>query len=717
MDGRRRSGGGTAAASDPPAFSSSHHRRSVPVALKRQQHHVGQKQYIAMVSSPTNHTTRAVLPNADESRSSGTGDSGSHENDTFGTLYNPNKSDQQDDYVATARIADPYDVRQSNVEDIQQGPSEDSTDTNMLILQQQREQQGLYGPLDPAGSSAMAGSGEYSISAKPTRGTFAETFSSSGHDDRGGGDGSDDGVTSPSGEMFRGEMFLSLADGQRLPSSPTFGHKRSSGNDEYDSATGHLRQQDTFSSAGEDTHHRFLGTVNSTEDRHTSVHIRGPVDSDDFYHDHNNGEQRQYLDDDDDDQAFTFGSGEDETQFAAPADMHHRHGGEDEEDEVSTYEQDTLDCSQTLNTNTETLHTNLEGVNYIPMNNMSPSTHQQRLLLEYEEGKTVEDGESYTGYDIDHHRNSLTHIGSYLYEDDGQVHYEDGNGVLHQLTTTSGLASGSGEEDGTFVTGADEEEDGNTFQETLTTDFDPASMHSNDYRIVDRDGNKRVISQMMDSYLSDHSSVCSWEEGSFAGGASRTISRVDSADDDADEEEEEEAQTFYDDSCDETSHHSRRHRTEDRTLMGLFKKFRDMNMPDEDEEDDDDDESSYYDDEEDDDDDHEALPGVTPTQSSNMTSNHSRESEGSFSRTGRKKRRSSGVKGKHRRQKTPEIGEMFNRIGSMSIDFLHDAIDQKQQASKSSKKGRRRSKRDRDDPTTRIMDSFQTIFSCGAPSR
>mmetsp|Transcript_19237 Transcript_19237/g.46453 ORF Transcript_19237/g.46453 Transcript_19237/m.46453 type:complete len:716 (-) Transcript_19237:104-2251(-) len=705
MNRRRLGGRSGGAVADPPAAMSSCSRRGSSQFKHR---------FLKPGPSPTNHTTGAVLPgeNLEVSKSERAADF-VEESEEFGTPYNPIDPHSADEAEAEAEkaaaavhLADPYCdsnhhrnsfidlINEDGADMIPKGLSVDSADTQTLIERQKREEQhGLshddIGPLDPAGST--------------------EPISLSQDD------GNDENAFNVDNTM------------EKVTGEATKIH----GGGDYERTTDHLREIDTFSSAGEDTHQHFLGTVNSTEERQTSVHLREPIDSGDFYDDDGEGgeggfQQSSYLGnyhegaeggDDDDDQAFTFGSGEEEDDFAAPSEMHmmnpndshydphhdnfhHDHDGFHQNHDEATYGDDTYDCSKTLNTNDETLHTNLEGVNFIPMMNgggmMDPNTHNQQLLLAYDDDGG---GNAYN-------RESLEHIGSYLYEDDGHVHYEDGDGVLHEVS--SGEGSGfetTYSEEGTFVTGADD--DGNTFQETLTTEFDQ-SLHS---------GNHRIVDKMMDSYLSDQSSVNSWEEGSFAGGASRTVSRVDSMDDDDD----------YDSGDDERKRAPSRRSSvaEDRTLMGLFRKFRDMNMPDDSDDDDDDDSldddddedyDSDYDDEYEDNEYEGEVPGLTESTNTNSNSERTRESLGSSSRSGRKNRRSSGVKGKHRGQKTPEVGDMLNKLGSMSMDFLHDTIE-KQKPSKSSKKSRRRSKHDHADRTSQLLDSFQTIFSCGAPTR
>lgn len=642
-------------AADPPAASSSSRRGSSQF----------KNRFLKPGPPPTNELTgTALLPGETVAVS-------------VGTPYNP---------IAIGVGHDDDDILQQGIASV------DSADTQMLIERQQREEKGMYGPVDPVGSTASTSQFDHNNEEEGRENSFYPASNMYDANNTGG-----------SGLGDVGEE-----------------------NDDYDhNTTDHLRDHETFSSAGEDAHHYFLGNVNSTEERQTSVHLHEPIDSDDFY-DEDGEPASSYFDhyegaegrEEDDEQAFTFCSGdeeEDETQFVAPSDMKHEsyyrhyydhHGGrglavngnDDGEQEETTYADDTYDCSKTLNTNDETLHTNLEGVNYIPVSGLD----QQHLLLGYDD----DFDENSASFDEENfHRDSLEHIGSYLYEDDGHVHYEDVDGNLHELLMDEGPSveiSSSGE--GTFITGADE--DGNTFQETLTTDFEQ-SLHS--------DNHNRIVNEMTGTYFSEQSSECSWEEGSFAGGASRTISRVDSVDEDDDEDEDDDGEETFYESGDDTANNTRRRRSsivEDRTWMGLFKKFRDFNMAD----DFDDDSDSEYDDDEscyDDKEDEYAVPDVALTESSKSNSQRTRESIGSYSRSDRKKCRSSGAKGGHRRQKTPEIGEMINRIGSMSMDFLHDAID-KQQTSKSMK-SRRRSKNKRDDRTSQILDSFQTIFSCGVP--
>jgi hypothetical protein len=311
-------------------------------------------------------------------------------------------------------------------------------------------------------------------------------------------------------------------------------------------------------------------------------------------------------------------------------------------------------CSRTLNTNLETLHTGLEGVNYIPTHNDHEVVHDPAYhniihhgsielhgpTRDDAEGESYDDDEERIGGAVGVH---IAPNSSYMYEEDGYVR-----------------STHSDREDGLLQN--------NTFQETVTTYHDDAiTEFTRDTNTLEaRDGEyTEVLSQLMDSYLSDRSSTTSWDEGSYVS-ASRTVSRLDSFDG-----------TEY---------------TEDTnrgngTLMDILKNFRGMNVRDH--------RGMSYSDDED---------GEAETMSD------IEEERGDAKRKRRTKQRRS------RRRSTGskiDLTSVLGQIGTVGMNLLNETMDQSQQRSRKSSRGRRRSS----DQAGKIIDSLRDIFSCGAPSR
>jgi hypothetical protein len=312
------------------------------------------------------------------------------------------------------------------------------------------------------------------------------------------------------------------------------------------------------------------------------------------------------------------------------------------------------ECSKTLNTNLETLHTDLEGVNYIPTrNNDHDVVHDQAYLPQRNyEGESYDDDEQRIGegqyYGSNHPGNHIPQNASYMYEDDGYIHYQDGEEEYYEDDTRFEQVS---------------------FQDTVTEYTKDVTSHAAETRDGDY---TEVISQLMDSYLSDRSSNSSWDEGSYAS-PTRNRSRVDSYDD-----------TEY---SDDGSTSSRR--KGGRTLMDVINKFTHMNTRD----------NSYDedDDEERDDDENE-------------------DDGGDDDERGKKKKNKKSRRRSRRKSKKGDLETILGNIGSTAMELLNETIDQTTKGSaKSSRRRSRGGRRRRDDQAGKIMDSFSSIFSCGAP--
>jgi hypothetical protein len=315
-------------------------------------------------------------------------------------------------------------------------------------------------------------------------------------------------------------------------------------------------------------------------------------------------------------------------------------------------------CSKTLNTNLETLHTDLEGVNYIPTHNEYEIVHDPAYhnIIHHHgaielHGPTTDDAEG-ESYDDDEDRIGGTvgvHIApnaSYMYEEDGYVRHPNQN-----------------KEDGF--------RQNNTVHETLITTYgdDTITEFTRDTNAVETHDDERteVLSQLMDSYLSDRSSTTSWDEGSYAS-ASRMVSRLDSFDG-----------TEY---------------TEDTgkgngTWMDILKNFRDMNVRDRHGMSDSDDEDGEVE---------------------NLSDIIDEDYRGDGTMKGNTKRRQSSSR---RRSNKVDLTTVLSQIGAVGMDLLNETIEQSSKKSSS----RRRRRRSSNDQAGNIIDSLRDIFSCGAPSR
>ncbi|KAL3903965.1 MAG: hypothetical protein SGILL_010247, partial [Bacillariaceae sp.] len=309
--------------------------------------------------------------------------------------------------------------------------------------------------------------------------------------------------------------------------------------------------------------------------------------------------------------------------------------------------------SKTLNTNCETLHTDLEGVNYIPTMNEHDVVHDPAYQLDGE-GESYDDDEARLagGFEdiYDNTQNnaagvSIPQTSSYQYEEDGYIRYnEDDHHPHHQ-----------GQHH-------DELRQQNTFQDTITEFTKDEATHA---RLETRDDEVHDAhsSQLMDSYLSDRSSE-SWDEGSYTS-KSRGVSRMDSFGDRTE---------FTEDT-----------RRDNGVIVHMLKNFRDNvqdyrdgnDLDSINEEDEDDSESRY----------------------------HERASD---------KKKRSGRRGS-RRNPRRDIGEVLGQLGDIGIDLLNETIDKAERVEKGSKNRRRSRGRRSEDPAEKLINSFRDMFSCGAP--
>jgi hypothetical protein len=518
-------------------------------------------------------------------------------------------------------------------------------------------------------------------------GHVTEPFSSSAHDDVGVHD--DDDLRA--GEALQRENRSWLTDAQRLAISvhdrTVAGAYDSDGDDSSEEG-----EEGNSCSSGEEfinlAHEAKItaGAPSSSRNRclpngvvrggGARVTMQSSGDESHYYEDDEVATPLEYVDTEE--QAFSFGTrsreeeyeGEDQITYAGQSyelSMSHHlrrssaYDGVDRQvslEATSVGYETTAECSKTLNTNLETLHTDLEGVHYIPTMNehgmivQDPAFHAR--LQGYgdhgfgAEGESYEDEATYDG---------PPQGGPYLYEDDGTrfTGHDDHNYTF---------------EDETYTEHFREQE---TYQDTFTE-------HTRETHATSYEGYPKVISQLVNSYLSDdRSSAASWEEGSFAG-ASRAISRIDSVEDGSSDDGSFEGS----ESCSDDDERS--HTEHNSTLFGLLKsKLQHLK-----------DRSHLSDDEDDGDTEIEYLPDATP-------SNKSAEAK-------RAKKRNSIDKRRRRRSKK-ESESLIGRLGELGMDLLNDTMTPKT----STKSPRRR--KDDEDQTTRIVNSLRDIFSCGAPRR
>ncbi|KAG7343372.1 hypothetical protein IV203_021317 [Nitzschia inconspicua] len=580
-----------------------------------------------------------------------------------------------------------------------------TTFTEQFIVNNNNNKMQVIHPVDTMES--------YTLEAKPTRATLAETFSSGDdgdsadenhyfnttttHEQRQDDDdeyhamrvvvnrtfSSEDGYQH--GVPDLGQSFINLAEEAAYPEQSYRDenyHEDEDDNGRDDYLSNRLGTDSSYSSgedfinmaeeAAQNPSRHFRSTVNMREDEFESyAQVYGMEDGEEEDMGREEDDTVLQFVDSEDGQAFSFRTRTDHARLATTktyenSSRHHRTTDcalqENVSLEATSMGYET--CSKTLNTNLETLHTDMEGVNYIPTLNQhdilhDPAYHHHGEIELHAATGDLADGESYeddddehrigdggsgTGFDY-HHGGALgVHIvptTSYMYEDDGFIRDDGG---LHQ---------------------------NGTFQETVTTfQDDTITEYTKDTKTVETQDGERdvVLSQLEDSYLSDRSSTTSWDEGSYAS-ASRNVSRIDSFDG-----------TEF---TEETGRGNG-------TLLDILKSFRDMNVRS----------SRNISDSEDDDDDGEAdlLSDIDEDEAKTPRRNS----------RGNQRRRSRG------KSTNRDFTSVLGQIGAAGMDLLNETIEQSQQGSSRSSSRRRRR---RSDPTGKIIESLRDIFSCGAPSR
>jgi len=334
-------------------------------------------------------------------------------------------------------------------------------------------------------------------------------------------------------------------------------------------------------------------------------------------------------------------------------------------DDSNTIEND--ECSKTLNTNNETLESmpsmNDDDVAQMKLShrfrNLQVDIRDEEEAFEKEEEAFEEcDLEATTAYENGDYNEeaSLAQVESQLYDcDDGEMYVpvaspEDQQGAFFEQLRT---------EQSRHVNGYEDVQPENW--QSLSEQIHLENMQNSHLN------NRPVSPQLEDPYLSDGNS--SWEEGSFATGASRTVSRVDVADDYGSGNDD--ART-YDGNFDGTEYYSdddiHAERNGDRPVVRLLKKFRNTNVGEE--------------------------------QSRGESSDE--EEDGNY--RNKKTRMKSKRKGRVKNKKSS--GTIFDSIREIGTDILDEAIEYAES---------------QDRPDTRnqggtIINAFENLFSCGAHS-
>jgi len=377
-------------------------------------------------------------------------------------------------------------------------------------------------------------------------------------------------------------------------------------------------------------------------------------------------------------------------------------------DDSKTMEND--ECSQTLNTNIETVQT-MPSLNDDDAAQMKFSNRFRDLHVdigeegktyeecdlettEYENGDFAEEDETFEEYDV---------LEATAYENgdyDEEASLPQGNTDLYDCDDGEMYIPVAAPEDQQGQIYADQEEDGTFFEQLRTVQ----SRHVNEYQthpghmgIVDEEVHpeqwqsltKQIYSenpqnlhlnmpndepfspQLEDPYLSDGNS--SWGEGSFATGASRAVSRVDTACDGCDDDDDGTyAGTFDGTEC-YSDDDSFAERNGNRPFVRILKKIRDMNVDEE--------------------------------QSRGESSDEEEEEDYEDKKTRFKKKDKRQLKNKK------SSGTFFESIREIGTDILNETIDYAEQQDRSP---RRRNSRNQGGT---LIDSFTDLFSCGGPSR
>ena len=351
-------------------------------------------------------------------------------------------------------------------------------------------------------------------------------------------------------------------------------------------------------------------------------------------------------------------------------------------DDSNTLEND--ECSKTLNTNTETLRT-MPSLNDDDVEQMDFSSRFRNLHVQIgEKGEDFEEREleevvSQETGDFDE-QTPLPESDSRLYDcDDGEMYIPVGAPDDQQGSNRSDRCV-QNEEDGNFFEqlrnvqsrqvndyqhlepmGIVEEEVQPENWQSLT---EQVHFENQQNSYIQREKETPFSPQLEDPYLSDGNS--SWEEGSFATGASRTVSRVDTANDDDE---------TYDGTYDGTEYYSEdetyAERKGDRPFVRMLKKLRKMNE---------DDEQSY-------------------SESSDEEKNEDYED----------KKKRSKRRHKRRQKKSSVSSTIFSSIRQIGTDILDETIDY-------AEKQDRESRRNGGNASDSVLNSFTELFSCGVSS-
>mmetsp|Transcript_6749 Transcript_6749/g.16577 ORF Transcript_6749/g.16577 Transcript_6749/m.16577 type:complete len:556 (-) Transcript_6749:168-1835(-) len=348
-------------------------------------------------------------------------------------------------------------------------------------------------------------------------------------------------------------------------------------------------------------------------------------------------------------------------------------------EETNTFEND--ECSKTLNTNTETLYT-MQSLNDVDVEQLNFSNRFRNLHVQ-----VGEKGEDFEARDeVNLHETS---------DIDGETSQPEGDSLLYDCDDGEMYIPIQAPDDqqGSIYSdqGVQHEEDGNFFEQLRNVQ----SRHTNDYQHLEPMGiveevqpenwkslreqihfkdqqnvhsqqqKERPFSpQLEDPYLSDGNS--SWEEGSFATGASRTVSRVDTSCNDDE---------TYDGTYDGTEYYSEDEtyveRKGDRPFVRMLKKLRKMNVNDE------------------------------------QSSGESSDEENDENDDDRKKR--SKGRRKRRTKNSSVTSTIFNSIRQIGTDILDETID-------FAEKQDRLSRSNVGNGSDKILNSFTELLSCGVSS-
>jgi len=359
-------------------------------------------------------------------------------------------------------------------------------------------------------------------------------------------------------------------------------------------------------------------------------------------------------------------------------------------DDSNTLEND--ECSKTLNTNNETLQS-MPSLNEEDIAEAEFANQRNLQIIAQERGEFLEECDLEAA--PNDYENSCYDEGSPIDQDQPQL-YDCDDGAMYYPDATpeyqredNDIPIHGYEEDGTFFEQlrsvhsrqvnqyqtypesmgiVDEEVQAERWNSVSKQNYLENSQNPN----MAMPNNIPVSPHLEDPYMSDGNS--SWEEGSFATGASRTLSRVDTACED-DEDDDNTYETFDAGECysDDDSYPERE---SERPIVRLLKKFRDMNVNEE--------QSDCESIDEDEDEEYEE-----------------KNKRSKYSKRRNKKRNPNTI-----------TGTIFESIREIGTDILDETIDYAESFDRPS-----RSRNGRNEGGT-ILDTFTDLFACGtAPSR